>query len=592
MIYPKLNFLTFKGLIFLSIAVSAFGLNTGNRECDLRQAMLFQTFSQIPSCPVVINEIMADPTPVVGLPDAEWIEIYNRSDAPVNLKEWRIVAGTSVRILPDSLLLPDQYAILCGSRTAPELKNFGKTVILATFPALRNSGNHLELVPPTGSPADLVDYSDTWYGATDKKNGGWSLERIDPFRDCGQPQNWKASTDPRGGTPAQLNSVNAENRDNIKPCIVSALTSSPRSAEITFNESMDTLRLKEKGNYLLSDGWGNPDQIAVPDDHTVVISWGRAFKANFTYSLGMEHLTDPCGNLLCDKPVEISWTILEAGDLVINEILFNPWPAGNDFVEIYNLSLKTVSSGKLILASRDGTGQLKNPCSLKSANCTIRQSEYVAFTSDTNGIFPFYPAACKASIGQVKSLPAFNNDGGTVVLLNDSLVVLDEFTYSEKMHHPMLADVEGVSLERVNPASPASLPENWHSASSETGFATPGYRNSQFLCEQSGQTAIACDQTSFSPNNDGFQDEAIIRYTTSSPGWILNCRIFDANGRLVFTMPGNLLAGTSGSVAWNGKDETGVRLPNGPYIVRMEFFNLKGNREVFRKVVILTSRGK
>ena len=39
---------------------------------------------------VVIDEIMADPTPQVGLPTNEWIEIKNTSQQAFDLKGWRI----------------------------------------------------------------------------------------------------------------------------------------------------------------------------------------------------------------------------------------------------------------------------------------------------------------------------------------------------------------------------------------------------------------------------------------------------------------------------------------------------------------------
>ena len=37
---------------------------------------------------VVIDEIMADPSPQVGLPANEWIELRNISSLPVNLQGW------------------------------------------------------------------------------------------------------------------------------------------------------------------------------------------------------------------------------------------------------------------------------------------------------------------------------------------------------------------------------------------------------------------------------------------------------------------------------------------------------------------------
>ena len=37
---------------------------------------------------VVIDEIMADPTPQIGLPSNEWIELKNVTASPINLQNW------------------------------------------------------------------------------------------------------------------------------------------------------------------------------------------------------------------------------------------------------------------------------------------------------------------------------------------------------------------------------------------------------------------------------------------------------------------------------------------------------------------------
>jgi hypothetical protein len=188
---PKHHFLTFKLLIIAIICfqrdASAIGRNSR-----------FDRIEEAHSLPgsIVINEIMADPTPLVGLPDAEWIELFNAGKELVRLKDWELTVGSSVKVLPDSVIPAGQFIIVCAAKTAPEMKKYGKTVVLPTFPALRNSGNLLTLINATDSIVDRIDYSDSWYGNNSKKDGGWSLERIDPERVCGQPANWGASVLP------------------------------------------------------------------------------------------------------------------------------------------------------------------------------------------------------------------------------------------------------------------------------------------------------------------------------------------------------------------------------------------------------------
>ena len=48
---------------------------------------------------MVINEIMADPEPVVGLPACEYVELYNVTDHAINLQDWVLTIGTSEKVI-------------------------------------------------------------------------------------------------------------------------------------------------------------------------------------------------------------------------------------------------------------------------------------------------------------------------------------------------------------------------------------------------------------------------------------------------------------------------------------------------------------
>ena len=575
-------FLTFMGMAWSMLLPAAPRLLTG--------AGVFPVMNDTTTA--VINEIMADPTPVVGLPDAEWIELYNAHTLSVSLKGWKLAVGTTLRTLPDSTLNPGTYAVVCASKSAAGLQPFGKTVVLSSLPALRNSGNRISLTDGSGKTVDVVDYSDTWYRDARKKQGGWSLERIDPARSCGQQSNWCASTNPRGGTPVNRNSVYSENRDTVKPEIISVTTLSKTEASLLFSEPMDTLLLNVTDNYRLNGDDKTSVKILHSKATSVHLSWDIPLTENIPYQLHLLRLTDECGNPLQQQTVEIEWITLFPGDVVINELLFNPWPGGADFVEIYNNSAKHINPEKLMLASRNPDQQLTKIVSLKQAKQTLKPRTFLAVTTDTAGISAFYDIPCKNCLEKVPSLPAMNNDQGTVVLLSDSLTILDEVRYDEKMHHPLLYDTEGVSLERVNPALPSNDRQNWHSASSMSGFATPGYRNSQLDTPLPRKENVTFEQTAFSPDNDGFNDELIIRCSMEEPGWVANCHVFDINGTLVYQLLNNALMAAEETFLWNGEDPTGRLLPPGPYVVVLELFNINGKTSHYRKGIVLTCRQK
>src|SRR5690348_12710603 len=93
---------------------------------------------------VVITEIMADPTPMVGLPNAEYIEIKNISTTPFNLNGWKLSdASSTATITANFILQPDSIVILCSNSNVVLLSVFGRTIGLTGFPSLDNDGDLL-----------------------------------------------------------------------------------------------------------------------------------------------------------------------------------------------------------------------------------------------------------------------------------------------------------------------------------------------------------------------------------------------------------------------------------------------------------------
>jgi gliding motility-associated-like protein len=167
--------------------------------------------------------------------------------------------------------------------------------------------------------------------------------------------------------------------------------------------------------------------------------------------------------------------------------------------------------------------------------------------------------------------------------------VIDEFSYTDKMHAPLLADEEGISLERKSFTTETNSIKNWYSASSESGYGTPGYKNSQAKSENVIKPLVTFSPESFSPNSDGYNDEYIIQYQLEKSGYYANISIFDAAGRLVTQLSKNEILGTSGEIIWNGEDETGQRQNLGVYVVVVEIFDLVGNIYRYKDGVVLTS---
>ena len=95
---------------------------------------------------VLITELMADPTPSVGLPPSEYVELRNVSQQAYNLVGWKLSDGSGTATINQQLLLqPDSFVILCATGAAASFTGLGRTAGLSNFPSLDNEGDLLVL---------------------------------------------------------------------------------------------------------------------------------------------------------------------------------------------------------------------------------------------------------------------------------------------------------------------------------------------------------------------------------------------------------------------------------------------------------------
>jgi len=543
---------------------------------------------------VVIDEIMADPAPQIGLPNNEWIELKNVSGVPINLQGWRIGDGSGQSgAMPNFILQPDSFVTICTGSAAAAFSAFGRTISVTSFPSLDNDGETIFLKSSSGMIIHAVEYSSSWYGNEIKQDGGWTLEMIDPKSPCAGTNNWKASIDPKGGSPGKKNSVDAMNADIGAPKLQNAFVIDSQTLHLVFDEPIDSLSASSVAGYSI-DG-GNSVVTAIPVSplfNKVELKLISPLSENTGYTIHVSNLTDCRGNGIgADNTVRIALPAEPvAGDLVINEILFNPRSGAYDYVEVYNKSGKVFDASRIYIANRNSDGVISSAKLFSAAPNYIFQDEYFVITENADNLSLNYLVKNPKNVLAVSSLPSLPDDKGDVIITNVQGDVIDEVKYNKDWHFKLIENEEGISLERIDPDRPATDAANWHSAASTAGYGTPTYVNSQFRQTQTADATIEISPKIFSPDNDGHDDIATIQYKVSEPGYLATITIFDAAGRPVRVLVNNGTMALSGYWTWDGLNDKNAKLPIGTYIMYTEIFNLQGRKKHFKNAIVLARK--
>lgn len=545
---------------------------------------------------ILINEIMADPTPAVALPSVEFIELYNRSNKTLDLAGFGFSSGGAPQIFPSYQMLPGSYVIVCDDSKVDSLAAFGNVVALTTFPALTNDADDLTLTDASGNIIHQVSYQLFWYGDTQKQDGGWTLEQISPLAPCRGSSNWRASENLLGGTPGQPNSVLDLTPDLTAPAPTSVFASAatPTEVQIFFDEMLDPASALDPTNYGISGGLSVVSASFLPPyKFSVALQLSGPLQPNILYEVSVENVADCSGNAIAGIST-LTFALpesIEPKDLIINEILFNPGTGGVDFVEVFNRSAKVLNLGDLII------GNLRAGIDTTIANVAgdrlIFPGEFAVFTENTTDLLNHYKVQTPSALLK-NDLPSFSDDAGNVTLFRagqTEAVIIDAFDYTADLHHPLLDDLNGVSLERLHPDGTTQDPTNWQSAAEVAGWATPTYRNSQYFENQAvGDGIFEIAEPTFSPDGDGYKDFLAINYKLDQTGYLAKVRFFDSEGRLVKSLANNELLGTEGFLRWDGDTDDGRKAQIGIYVVALELFKPDGTVRMFKKACVVAGR--
>ncbi len=637
---------------------------------------------------IVINEMMLDYNPApLGLPEAQYVELFNTTAYDIWLSDWIFKAESqSERVFPSVKIPSNGFLLMCTEENATLIDDYGTTVPILGTTDLTQSGKELLIYDNRDNLIYHVRYSDAWYNDEEKDDGGWSLEKIDPFNFCENSYNWAASVDIKGGTPGNDNSVYKINADTngIKlvkvivkssnrlivqfsksvsftsgldvsnynvvgignPVSVSLVDTSystvnlffdtqfvdqqsttlqitnvtddcgntieatdydftyylihpeyvwvlnQNQLQVKFSEEVDYASSLNKDNYTVDNSIGTPNYVVrgTEDPSLIFLQFSTDFTDGETYQLSIANIEDVNGNIMENAVLEFIFYKAKVNDVVINEVLFNPYTSCVDFVELYNRSIYPINMLDLRIAKRDEEGLIESPYKISQNNYLLMPNEYLVITTDTANVQGIYSYGGKFI--ELSSMPSYPDDEGTVVIYDENDTIIDEFRYNENFHFGLITDQSGVSLERIDFNRPAQDSTNWHSASANAGFATPGLKNSQYINLDSVYLSgtIMLEPEVISPDNDGYDDELYIHYNFPQGGYLATVMIFDKNGRLVRELVNDEYIAAEGFWIWDGLDENSAKVRIGIYAVVVKIFNLDGDVEIYKSAAVVSAK--
>ncbi|MBL7818707.1 MAG: lamin tail domain-containing protein [Saprospiraceae bacterium] len=530
--------------------------------------------SNIAPYDIIISEFMAKPLANGKLPNSEYIELFNRTSKTVNLKNLRLYNDKKYSVLPIFLLKPNNYVTVYKKNAQVSFKAFGDTLALDSLFTLSNPNDIFYLATRGGKIIDAASYDLTLYRDSKKASGGVTLERTNVNFPC-HSLGWDGSNDPNGGTPSRPNSVNSNDESLLE--VDRYYLKSSSQIGLVFNKNVDSSSAFQAINYQISNNLTlRTDSIIRPLFNEIILKTSDNLKKDIDYQLIIKKtLRDCLGSSQKTKGDTLRIKLPETNKIdsvTVNEILFNPETGGSRFIELYNKSNKVYDLKEFKIGNKSSTVSIDKSM-LFFPKTYIVLTDNPMYIQEHYKTFPF-----RKNILKLK-LPTWNETTDTVILKGglpkDSL---DAFTYHKSWHNPLLANTEGVSLEKVHPNKPSSDAANWQSAAQTVGFATPAQQNSQFDTTQAitSKQFFTLQRKKISPDSDGFEDFLSLNYRFDKTGYSATITIFDDKGRRVKSLRHNDTLGTEGSIEWDGETEENTKARIGIYILLIEWVGPKG----------------
>ncbi len=432
---------------------------------------------------VIINEVMFRPS--AGEP--EWVELFNRSDQLIDMRLWALsdsrIAVKSTLTEASTLLEPGAFAVVAEDSLIQVLFPSMSGLVLVPkqgWPALNNTGDAVVIWDAAGFAVDSLVYSASWGGET-----GVSLERIRPEWPTNSSKNWASCRSLLGGTPNAPNSVRPRDRRlGLAPEGVHFWPPDPspgqpvRASVWVHNDGILTA---ETGSVAF---YRDQDYDLKASEHELLgiscllggLAGGDSLLCNFDLgplASGLNRIiarlvdvSDP--DTTDDMAMGEVRVPFRAGDLVVNEIMFQPRTGACEWIELFNTRDHEIDLREWTISDENVSTRVR----VADRHVTVPAGGYLVLAKDTTvkRDFPEF----KGSLFSLGSRwPTLNNDADLVVLRDLTGVTVDSVAYAATWG----VSQAGLSLERVRAEESSNLPSNWQPSVHASG-GTPGEENS------------------------------------------------------------------------------------------------------------------
>lgn len=381
-------------------------------------------------------------------------------------------------------------------------------------------------------------------------------------------------------------------KDTIAPGIVSTTVIDDSTIKVVFTESIEELSAKNITSFSADNGLGTPEMalyFANAPNEVILKYNSNRIRSGIFYTLTVDGVKDKSNN---KKKSVVSFVLTikpKKGDLVISEVLSDPYSGGDDFIELYNISDKFLKMDSLIIKN----GQ-KNESRTILTDFILLPDTYIAISRNTDFLKSTYKTPVNANF-ITATLPSFNVDAANfsiISTIDKQQITIDSFDYAESYHFQLIDETKGVTLERINFSTQTNDKNNWHSAAAQVNHGTPGYKNSNFASPDNfpDEFGVIPDKKTFTPDGDNLDDFILLNYKMDKPGYLATVRIFDAEGFPMVDLANNFLLGTEGSIKWDGIDGEGNTMRMGIYIIMTRLFHPDGNVKNFKHAVVVANK--